>query len=176
MYLGGNGWYWRIVWHPKLNGIIEVRRAEGGVRSWEAEPGEYYHSFNGEYGGLWRRLGRPPNVLLGIGFSAQGFDISSYYKRTKQSYLKEVSFIFDGVKDNIIGNFGLVGGGAAGLELDRYDQNLGSPSDAYVLASSENHSDLYLGVTEEIGVNMPNLSGSQNPLVKADIIYFQRKS
>ncbi len=176
MYLGGNGWYWRIVWHSKLNGVIEVRRAEGGVRSWEAEPGEYYHSFNGEYGGLWRRLGRPPNILLGIGFSAQGFDISSYYKRTKQSYLKEVSFIFDGVKDNIIGNFGLVGGGAAGLELDRYDQNLGSPPDAYVLASSANHSDLYLGVTEEIGVNMPNLSGSQNPQVKADIIYFQRKS
>ena len=176
MYLGGNGWYWRIVWHPKLDGIIEVRRAEGGVRSWEAEPGEYYHSFNGEYGGMWRRLGRPPNILLGVGFSAQGFDISSYYKRTKQSYLKEVSFIFEGVKDKIIGNFGLVGGGAAGLEIDRYDKDLGSPPNAYILASSENHSDLYLGVTEEIGVNMPNLSGSQNPLVKADIVYFQRKS
>jgi N,N-dimethylformamidase len=176
MYLGGNGWYWRIVWHPKLEGIIEVRRAEGGVRSWEAESGEYYHSFNGEYGGMWRRLGRPPNILLGIGFSAQGFDISSYYRRTKQSYSKEVAFIFDGVKDDIIGNFGLVGGGAAGLELDRYDRSLGSPPDAYVLATSENHSDLYLGVTEEIGVNMPNLSGSQNQLVKADIVYFQRKS
>ena len=83
---------------------------------------------------------------------------------------------FDGVKDNIIGNFGLVGGGAAGLELDRYDKDLGSPPNAYILASSESHSDLYLGVTEEIGVNMPNLSGSQNPQVKADIVYFQRKS
>ena len=79
-------------------------------------------------------------------------------------------------EDNIIGNFGLVGGGAAGLELDRYDKDLGSPPNAYILASSESHSDLYLGVTEEIGVNMPNLSGSQNPLVKADIVYFQRKS
>ena len=176
MYLGGNGWYWRIVWHHKFKGVIEIRRAEDGVRSWAAEPGEYYHSFNGEYGGLWRRLGRPPNTLLGVGFSAQGFDMSSYYKRTKQSYSKEVSFIFKGIKDKILGDFGLIGGGAAGLEMDRYDINLGSPINAYVLATSENHSDLYLGVTEEIGVNMPNLSGSQNPDVKADLVYFKKKN
>jgi len=176
MYLGGNGWYWRIVWDKKFPGIIEVRRAEGGVRSWESEAGEYYHSFNGEYGGIWRRLGRAPNKLLGIGFSGQGFDVSSYYRRTKQSYLKEVEFIFDNVEDEILGDFGLVGGGAAGLELDRYDQNLGSPKNCYILATSENHSDLYLGVTEEIGVNMPNQSGSQNPNVKADLVYFKKNS
>ena len=176
IYLGGNGWYWRIVWHNKFPGIIEVRRAEDGVRSWEAEPGEYYHSFNGEYGGLWRRLGRAPNKLLGIGFSGQGFDVSSYYRRTKQSYLKEVDFIFKDIKEDILGDFGLVGGGAAGLELDRYDQSLGSPKNCYVLATSENHSDLYLGVTEEIGVNMPNQSGSQNPNVKADLVYFKKNS
>ena len=176
MYLGGNGWYWRIAWHKEFPGIIEIRRAEDGVRSWEAEAGEYYHSFNGEYGGIWRRLGKAPNKLLGIGFSGQGFDVSSYYRRTKQSYLKEVDFIFEDVKEDILGDFGLVGGGAAGLELDRYDQNLGSPKNCYVLATSENHSDLYLGVTEEIGVNMPNLSGSQNPNVKADLVYFKKKS
>ena len=50
MYLGGNGWYWRIVWHPKLDGVIEVRRAEGGVRSWEAEPGEYFYEMLGDAG------------------------------------------------------------------------------------------------------------------------------
>ena len=38
-------------------GIIEIRRAEDGTRSWIAQPGEYYQSFNGEYGGLWRRIG-----------------------------------------------------------------------------------------------------------------------
>ena len=76
MYLGANGWYWRIAYHETLPGVIEVRRAEDGIRAWAAEPGEYYHSFTGEYGGLWRRNGRPPNVVAGIGFSAQGFDIS----------------------------------------------------------------------------------------------------
>ena len=34
---------------------MEVRRNEDGTRAWAAEPGEYYHSFTGEYGGLWRR-------------------------------------------------------------------------------------------------------------------------
>jgi N,N-dimethylformamidase len=38
MYLGANGWYWRIAWHESLPGVIEVRRAEDGIRTWAAEP------------------------------------------------------------------------------------------------------------------------------------------
>ena len=60
MYMGGNGFYWRIAYCPEDPAIIEVRRAEDGTRAWIAEPGEYYHAFTGEYGGLWRRIGRPP--------------------------------------------------------------------------------------------------------------------
>ena len=41
MYLGANGWYWRIAFHQSLPGVIEVRRAEDGIRTWAAEPGEY---------------------------------------------------------------------------------------------------------------------------------------
>ena len=33
-------------------------------------PGEYYPA-TGEYGGLWRRIGRPPNTLVGVGFIAK---------------------------------------------------------------------------------------------------------
>ena len=36
-------------------------------------------------------------------------------------------------------DFGLSGGGAAGFELDRADQDLGTPDNAVVLARSENH-------------------------------------
>ena len=36
MYLGANGWYWRIAWHPSLPGVIEVRRAEATLRNAEA--------------------------------------------------------------------------------------------------------------------------------------------
>ena len=51
---------------------FELRRAEGGIRLWETLPGESYHAFDGSYGGLWRRLGRPPQALVGVGFSTQG--------------------------------------------------------------------------------------------------------
>ena len=117
MYLGANGWYWRIAWHQSLPGVIEVRRAEDGIRTWAAEPGEYHHSFSGEFGGLWRRNGRPPNMVVGLGFSAQGFDLSSYYRRMPGSHDPRAAFIFEGVKEEIIGDFGRRG--ATGLELDR---------------------------------------------------------
>ena len=39
---------------------------------------ESYHAFGGEYGGLWRRLGRAPNELVGIGFAAQGFERATH--------------------------------------------------------------------------------------------------
>jgi N,N-dimethylformamidase len=176
MYLGANGWYWRIAWHRALPGVIEVRRAEDGIRTWAAEPGEYYHSFTGEFGGLWRRNGRPPNVVVGLGFSAQGFDLSSYYRRRPGSHDPRAAFIFAGVDDEIIGDFGLIGGGAAGLELDRADQALGTPPNLLVLASSENHTDLFLVVTEEVNIMTPDLSGSQSDLVRADLAFYETSS
>lgn len=173
MYMGGNGWYWRIAFHDELPGVIEVRRAEDGIRSWEAEPGEYYHSFTGEYGGLWRRCGRPPNIMAGIGFVAQGFDVSSYYRRAPDADNPRARFIFDGVEDNIIGDFGLIGGGAAGIELDCINRLLGSPPNILRLASSENHSPLMMLVNEEFTATLPNLGGDQNERVRADLTFVE---
>ena len=59
LYMGGNGFYWRVALHEEAPGVIEIRRGEGGIRAWAAEPGEYYNGFDGAYGGLWRRGGRP---------------------------------------------------------------------------------------------------------------------
>jgi N,N-dimethylformamidase len=176
MYMGGNGWYWRIAFHDELPGVIEVRRAEDGIRSWEAEPGEYYHAFTGEYGGLWRRCGRPPNVMAGIGFVAQGFDVSSFYRRAPDADNPRASFIFDGVPDEIIGDFGLIGGGAAGIELDCINRLLGSPPNILRLASSEDHSPLMLLVNEEFTATPPNLGGDQNERVRADLSFFETPS
>ena len=174
MYLGANGWYWRIAFHEEADGIIEVRRAEGGIRGWEAQTGEYYHSFTGEYGGLWRRNGRAPQKIVGSGFTAQGFDISSFYTRKPDSFKKPVKWIMSGVRsDEKIGDFGLVGGGAAGLELDRADVSLGTHPNAYVLASSEDHTDLYLLVCEELLINYPGLGGQENPLIRADLVFYE---
>ena len=171
MYMGGNGWYWRVGFHDELPGVIELRRAEDGIRPWIAEPGEYYQSFNGEYGGLWRRIGRPPNVMAGIGFIAQGFDISSYYRKAPDAENPRASFVFEGVPDEIIGDFGLVGGGAAGIELDCITPELGSPPNMLRLASSEGHSNMMLLVNEEFGVVPANPGGDQNPRIHADMSF-----
>ncbi len=176
MYLGANGWYWRIAYHKSCPGIMEVRRNEDGIRAWAAEPGEYYHSFTGEYGGLWRRNGRPPQMMAGAGFTAQGFDISSYYRRQPDADNPRAAFIMEGIDEEIIGDFGLIGGGAAGLELDRADRLLGTPPNALVLASSEDHTDIYLVVCEEILINYPGQGGQESPLVRADIVFYELAS
>ncbi len=74
MYLGGNGHYWVTAVDPRRPHLIEIRRGNSGGRTWESAPGEAYLSSTGEPGGLWRHRGRPPNRLLGVGFSAQGAD------------------------------------------------------------------------------------------------------
>jgi N,N-dimethylformamidase len=174
VYTGGNGFYWRIAYHPTLPGVMEVRRAEGGIRAWAAEPGEAYHSFTGEYGGLWRRSGLAPQRMAGAGFTAQGFDISSYYRRKPDSFDPRARFIFEGVGDeDLVGDFGLIGGGAAGLELDRADRLLGTPPNALVLASSENHTGIYMVVLEEIFINAPGLCGGESDLVRADLVFYE---
>jgi N,N-dimethylformamidase len=175
LYLGGNGFYWRITFDRAHPGLIELRRAEDGTRAWAEEPGQYYHE-NSDYGGLWRRLGWPPNKLMGVGFIAQGFDASSYYRRTAASRDPRALFLFRGIEDEIIGDFGAWGDGAAGLEIDCYDAALGSPHHALVVASSENHSNAFLLVNEEIGSNSRGLDGALNPRVKADIVFFETPS
>ena len=175
MYLGGNGFYWRIAYHEDRAGVIEIRRAEGGSRAWEPPSGEYYVSFTGEYSGLWRRQGnRAPQRICGTGFTTEGFDVSSYYRRKLGSFDTRAKFIFDGMGDDeLIGDFGLIGGGAAGLELDRADRLLGTPPHALVLASSENHTATYLLVVEDILFNFLGTDGTQNELVRGDIVFYE---
>jgi len=67
MYMGGNGFYWWVSYHPTRAGVIECRKSEDGIRAYPPRPGEFYASFTGEYTGLWRRNGRAPNELVGIG-------------------------------------------------------------------------------------------------------------
>lgn len=173
MYMGGNGWYWRVAFHASLPGVIEVRRAESGTRTWETEAGETHQSFDGALGGLWRRIGRAPNQIVGVGFVAQGFDLSSYFRRAEGSHDPRAGFIFDGVGDELIGDFGLVGGGAAGVELDAYNERLGSPPHALVLATSENHTPLTMLTPEEFLVTPAMISGDQSDKVRADMVFFE---
>lgn len=172
MYMGANGFYWVTEYHPTNSNIIEVRKNFGN-NAWKTLPGELNISFTGEQGSLWRHRGRAPQKIAGTGFIAQGFDISSYYMRTESSHKQEYDWIFEGIEDEKLGDFGLVGGGAAGLELDIYDTDLGTPDHAVILASSENHNSTYMQVAEELHFNLPGMSGEENPRVRADIVYYK---
>jgi len=175
MYLGANGFYWIVAYHPDNSNIIEVRKGEAGTRAWTANPGEYNNAFDGKFGGMWRARGRIPSKLCGLTFTAYGFDVSSYYRRMPDSERPEIAWMFEGIgKDEIIGDFGLVGGGAAGLELDRYDLDFGTPKHAYLVARSEGHTDLLLQVNEEIHFSVRGYygGGDENPMVRADMIFY----
>ena len=175
MYLGGNGFYWRVAVHPDVPGAVEIRRGEGGIRAWAAEPGEYYNAFDGSYGGLWRRNGRPPQQLVGVGFTSQAPFEGNWYRRAPGAADPRAAWILEGVRGDIIGDFGLSGGGAAGFELDRADHRLGTPPNTIVVASSEGHDlDRFTLVPEEMLTDVTTWPGEpKDKLIRADMVYFE---
>ena len=176
VYLGGNGFYWKVARHKEAPAAIEIRRGEGGIRAWAAEPGEYYNAFDGEYGGLWRRNGLPPQSLVGVGFTAQGNFVGSYYRRREDALGSRAAWILDGVADEKIGDFGLSGHGAAGFELDRADHRLGTPRHAVVLAQSEGHKPEapWVLVPEEQLTHLVTWALEPAPkLIRADMTFFE---
>ncbi len=174
MYMGGNGFYWRVAFHPEKPAIMEVRRAEGGTRAWMARPGEYNHQFTGEFGGLWRRIGKPPNELAGVGFAAQGFDGGTCYELQAAARDPRLTFMLHGLQEGErFGGYGTQGGGAAGEEIDRFDVNLGSPAHALVVASSVDHKPGMLRTVEEVHMSAP--PGADHN-VRADVVFFETAS
>ena len=176
MYLGGNGFYWKIALDPEKTGVVEIRRGEGGIRAWAAETGEYYNAFDGEYGGLWRRNGRPPQKLAGVGFTAQGNFVGSYYRVKPEAKASRAGWILAGIKTEKIGNYGLSGHGAAGFELDRAEKRLGTPAHAIVLASSEGHKPdaPWVLVPEEQLSHIVTWAGEPaEKLIRADMLFFE---
>jgi len=175
MYLGGNGFYWVTPMDP-TGRYIEVRRRDG-TEHWQGAPGEHYHSLTGEPGGLWRFRGMAPQQYVGVGFTAQGFDRNSPYRRQPGSFDPRASWIFEGIgRDELIGDHPslVLEIGAAGSELDRADFALGTPPHTLVLASSFGHSDAYQHVVEQINTsNDARPGGTQNPLVHADMVFLE---
>ncbi|WP_223427689.1 N,N-dimethylformamidase beta subunit family domain-containing protein [Tateyamaria pelophila] len=169
-YLGGNGFYWRIAIHSENDSLLEIRRAEDGIRAWAAEPGEYYNAFDGTYGGLWRRNGRAPQDLVGVGFAAQGEFFGDPYRRVTRD--PDFDWVFEGVDGDIIGDFGFSGNGAAGFELDHMDVRIGTPDNAVLLARSVTRADGFMLVPEEQLTHLTNLTGgSESEAKHADMIY-----
>ncbi len=84
-----------------------------------------------------------------------------------------MAFIFEGIgRDERIGDFGQVGGGTAGLELERANRALGTPCNAYVLASSENHTDNYFVSLDETLQPGSGRGGQEHPMARGDMTFF----
>jgi N,N-dimethylformamidase len=176
VYLGGNGFYWVTAQDPHRPHLIEVRRGYASSRTWNGHPAETCLASTGEMGGIWRFRGRSPNEITGVGFAAQGWSTKAPgFRRLEDSRDPRAAFIFEGVEDEVIGDFGLVMDGAAGDEIDRCDVGLGTPPNALRLATSQGmHSRFYLVTHEDLLVTSSQLDGTNNENVRADMMYFER--
>jgi len=174
-YLGGNGFYWRIAIHKENKSLLEIRRPEGGIRAWASEPGEAYNAFDGTYGGLWRRIGRAPQDLVGIGFTAQGNFYGHAYER--KCFDSKFDWVFEGIKESKIGDFGYSGNGAAGFELDHIDSHLTSIKDITLLAqskASKNPEENFILVPESKLTHLSNIKHlPDDEILHADMVYFK---
>jgi N,N-dimethylformamidase len=175
MYLGGNGFYWVTTVDPLRSDVIEIRRGDSGTRTWTSRPGETHHSTTGEPGGQWRQRGRPPQAMFGVGFVAQGGGDAAPYAQTEAARSERASFILAGIgPEELIGDFGNHLGGAAGAEIDRADERLGTPPHTLVVATSAGrHSDHFQRAVEELEATLPGQGGTSCPEVRADMTFFE---
>jgi N,N-dimethylformamidase len=182
MYLGGNGFYW-ITSLDETGKYTELRRHDG-TEAWQAAPGEFYHSTTGEFGGLWRHRGRPPQELVGVGFAAQGFghptgtaQYNRPFDRREASFTPAGAWVFEGVsrETGIGGDMPTLQspGGPMGEEVDRVDYVLGTPANAVVLGTSQRFGDEYILVIEEDNTTSLWEGGADNPLVRGDVTLVQ---
>jgi N,N-dimethylformamidase len=177
MYLGGNGFYWRIAKSESFPAAIELRRSEGGARYWSETPGEYHSSFTGEYLGLWDRTAHTPESLVGVATRAITFDRACGYRPTCEAGNPRAAFVFHGIAtDKVFGDFGLLAGGAAGSEIDAADFAHGTPHHALVLARADDFSRDSTLVPERILMPFPAMHGDCNAAVCAEMVFFETPS
>ena len=89
-------------------------------------------------------------MLVGVGFSCQAAFEGTHYRRLPASRDPRFAWMFDGIEEDVLGDYGLSGGGAAGFELDRADPMLGTPDGTVILARSEDPLPSFLTVPEEL--------------------------
>ena len=134
-------------------------------------------------GGLERRLRfiSPPSPIPGDtstqqcpGCTPHTLVNSTYYEPMPDATDPRVAWIMDGLGEmsERMGEFGLVNGGAACNEIDRYDQTVETPHHTRLLASSVGHDRNAMLVPEELFFAHPAGNGEESLFVGADITYF----
>ena len=64
-------------------------------------------------------------------------------------------------------------GAAGGAETDRADPALGTPPHALTLAVADGYTDMYQGQQDDTLFHDSKQGGTQNPLVRADMVFFE---
>jgi len=162
MYLGGNGFWMVTGVHQERPHVIEIRRRSPTSGLWGSQPGEVFLSTTGELGDTWQQRRERPRELVGVGFERMVLE-SRPYRREAGSFDPRAAFIFAGVEpDEVIGDFGLLFGGAASYEVDGIDIRYGTPPHALLLARAS-------GFTP---VGTPELDHQP----RADMVFFETPS
>ena len=169
MYLGGDGFWWVSSYAREDRHVLECRRGYAAQRNWTSHPAEVYHSTTGELGAAWSHRGRAPQVLVGVGLGAVGWDQGSGFVRSEASRRDDLKHLFEGLDGEVIGDFGLVLGGAAGDELDVADARLGTPAYAVRLMSSQHGSKYQPTIDTQMSIE-PDMGGDVNPDVRGDVV------
>jgi len=143
LYLAGNGLFWVTSLDAERPFLMEVRKS-GDWQDWWAipEPGEFQHSTTLESGGLWSRRGRPPRSLLGVEMAANVFtpaDGRWGFRRLPASFDPRYDFVFEGVREDVIGAFGLNLGSAAAYEMDSVMESDWRPGEEPVALARATH-------------------------------------
>jgi len=148
MYLRGNSHDYVTSLVPDRTWIMECRKTWDQVDqadtprsrtgpSYGVLPWERVHT-TGELGGMWQYRGQSPRDTIGVDSNAGQWQRKEPgYRRLPDSFDNRVKFIFEGIHEtDLIGDFGLVQGGAAGDETDGVDYGRGTPPHILVLGTS----------------------------------------
>ena len=97
------------------------------------------------------------------------------YRSDRAAQDPRASWIFSGVDEGVGERFGQEGqsGGAAGLEIDRADHSLGTPRHALRVAVADKFPHSYKRVGEEALHAHSAVTGLNDPLIKADVLFYE---
>src|ERR1700679_3120157 len=137
--MGANSFCCNVAFRDDEPWIMECRKTGGHWKAWLARPGEYYLATTGQTGGIWTGYRGWGQKLVGNTFAGEGFAHSQPYRRMPDSYDPALAWITDGIEGDLIGDFGLGNGGAAGMEIDYYRLGFGTPPNTKIIASSGGH-------------------------------------
>ena len=169
MSIGGNGFHIVVHFHSEIPGVVECRKRQGGSKQGHDVIFESFSEFDGRRTGRFREIGHPANMLHGVGTNyPHPATASTYYRRLPEADNPRARFIFDGVNDEILGNFGKAGGGAVGEECDSVNYTDGTPEHALVVARSEN---MVYPMVGDNGLTDPKYQLNFDP--KAEIVFFE---